>query len=152
MHCQVLIKQHQELAAVVLQQYQAVFKRLEEDQEFMEGVMILAQKERVEVELKRFEDIWRLNLKDGVTEALLDSSTFATVVEPFEQGCPMIDDILKTLLITESARRSIIKTLSIRRRGINALACLLSVQNQRCENDINLAFGMICDMVVGSNL
>ena len=59
MHCQALIKQHQKLAAVVLQQYQAVLKKLEEDQEFMEGVMILAQKERVGVELKRFEDISR---------------------------------------------------------------------------------------------
>ena len=59
MHCQALIKQHQKLAAVVLQQYQAVLKKLEEDQEFMEGVMILAQKERVAVELKRFEDICR---------------------------------------------------------------------------------------------
>ena len=59
MHCQALIKQHQKLAAVVLQQYQAVLKKLEEDQEFMEGVMILAQKERVGVELKRFEDICR---------------------------------------------------------------------------------------------
>ena len=42
MHCQALIKQHQELAAVVLQQYQAVFKKLEEDQEFMEGAEFIA--------------------------------------------------------------------------------------------------------------
>ena len=145
MHCQALITQHQELTAVVLQQYQAVLKKLEEDQEFMEGAMTSAQKERVGVELKRFEDICRLNLKDGVTEALLDNSTFATVVEKFEQECPLIDDIVKTLLITESAKRSFIKTPQHKKKcGINALACLLSVRNQRCENNINLAFGMMC--------
>lgn len=144
MHCQVLIKQHHKPAAVVLHQYQAVLKKLEEDQEFMEGAMTSAQKERVRVELKQFKDICRLNFKDGVTEAL--SAQHLGLVENFEQECPlMIDDILKTLLISESARRSMIKTLQHRKKcGINALTCLLSVRNQRCENDINLAFGMIC--------
>ena len=35
MHCQALITQHQELTVVVLQQYQAVLKKQEEDQEFI---------------------------------------------------------------------------------------------------------------------
>ena len=145
MHCHALINEYQRLVTVLLTQYQAVINRLNQDQEVMDGAMMAGQKTKVQQEMKEFEGIVVLGLKDETADIALDGQVFSTIMTQFEEKCPLLQDILNTLLVTSGARRSILKTPQYRMKcGVNALACLLNVRTQYADNDVNLLFGLLC--------
>ena len=58
--------------------------------------------------------------------------------------CPLIFSILQTLLVAD-ARKRVHKTPEHKLKcGVNALALLFSVRNQKFSNDVRLLFGLLC--------
>lgn len=144
LHCRALVREYNELVTVLLLQYEAVISNLKEDKEVLDSAMITGQKIRVQEEMKAFEGVVGLGLRNNA-EAVLDGQVFLNVMTQFKERCPLLEDILSTLLVTGTARRSILKTPEYRMKcGVNALACLLSVRTQYPNNDVNLVFGLMC--------
>ena len=65
-------------------------------------------------------------------------------MQNFEDKCPLLHNVLETLLVTDYRKRTH-KTQEYKIMcGVNALALLLSVRNQKCKNEIRLLLGLVC--------
>ena len=77
-------------------------------------------------------------------KVFLRGTFLVILLEKFEEKCPLLFDLLQTLLVTDHRKR-VHKTLEYKLTcGVNTLALLLSVKNQKFNNDIRLLFGLTC--------
>ena len=106
------------------------------------------QTEVVVKEMKTLEETCNLGVRScqdvDVTE--LNSPTiFQEFVSAVSEKCPLLRNIMETLVISCSTERNVNKTneqelLS----GHHALALLLNTRNFECLNDFPLLFGLLC--------
>jgi hypothetical protein len=132
--------------AALVTLYQHKIQKLEDSQG--DGPINLSQKGQIAKEMKVMEDICCIGLKAGGdgdhVESVRDMNIFADLLLNFEEKCPLLHSVLETLLVTDSRRR-VHKTAEYKLTcGVNALALLLSVRNQRCKNDVRLLLGLVC--------
>ena len=106
-----------------------------------------AQKKQLFTEVKTLEQLCSLGLrKDGDISNEIHEKIFPDLLDNFETACPLIYSVLHTLLISESdVRQRVHKTPEYKMKcGVNALALLLSLRNQKFPNDVRLLFGLVC--------
>ena len=81
---------------------------------------------------------------DGDIECFNNERVLPKLLEDIEKKCPLIFSILQTLLVAD-VRKRVHKTPEHKLKcGVNALALLLSVGNQKFSNDVRLLFGLLC--------
>ncbi len=104
-----------------------------------------AQKKQISAEVKQLERLCSLGLRsDGDVESYISKRIFPQLLQNVEEHCPLLYSILQTLLVPD-ARKRIHKTPEYKLKcGVNALALLLSVCNQKFSNDVRLLFGLLC--------
>ena len=106
-----------------------------------------AQKKQLFTEVKTLEQLCSLDLrKDGDTGNEIHEKIFSNLLDNFETSCPLIYSVLHALLVSESdVRQRVHKTPEYKMKcGVNALALLLSIRNQKFPNDVRLLFGLVC--------
>ena len=104
------------------------------------------QEEQINKEVKELEKICCLGLKGcSDVKSILEKNIFSNLLENFEEKCPLLLSIIQTLLVTDSGVKRVHKTCEYKLTcGVNTLALLLSVRNQKCNNDIRLILGLVC--------
>ena len=132
--------------AALVTLYQHKIQKLEDSQGY--DSINLSQKGQIAKEIKVMEDICCIGLKAGGdgdhAESVRDMNIFADLLLKDEEKCPLLHSVLETILVTDSRRR-VHKTAEYKLTcGVNALALLLSVRNQRCKNDVRLLLGLVC--------
>lgn len=118
----------------------AKLKECEEDEQ-----ITALQKEQIAKEMKAMEDICSLGLKGtGDIKSILDKNVFGELLENFEEKCLLLHSVIQKLLVTDDRRRVHKTPVYKLTCGVNALALLLSVRNQKCKNDVRLLLGLVC--------
>ena len=112
-----------------------------------DSAMSISQREQIEKEVKEMEGICFFGLhgkEGGNIKDTLAKPVFSDLLCKFEEKCPLLHSVLQTLLVSDSRKR-VHKTPKYKLTcGVNALALLLSVRNQKCKNDFRLLLGLVC--------
>ena len=81
---------------------------------------------------------------DGDISHVVNDGLFQILLGKVKDKCPFISSILQTLLVSDQRKR-VHKSPDYKMKcGTNALALLLSVRNQKFNNDVRLVFGLLC--------
>lgn len=136
------LQQHFKLQTALVSLYEHQIKKIQGCHG--DGPISLSQKEQIAEEMKMMEDMCFLDLKgSGDVESVLDRNIFNDLLKSFDEKCPLLHSVLETLLVTD-ARTRVHKTPKYKLTcGVNALALLLSVRNQKCKNDVRLLLGLV---------
>lgn len=99
-------------------------------------------------ELKTLEEICNVGVRDDkavdVAEIIMPS-LFKNFVDAVEEKCPLLRNIIETLVINNHQERNVHKTNEHKVLcGHHALALLLNVRNSKSSNDFPLLFGLLC--------
>ena len=131
------------LKSVLIKLYEDKLEKLQELQ--LEEQISDVQKNQILHEMKELQNLRCLGLKsDGNIECFIHEQVFSKLLEDVEDRCPLIFSILQTLLVAD-VRKRVRKTPEHKLKcGVNALALLLSVRNQKFSNDVRLLFGLLC--------
>lgn len=82
-------------------------------------------------------------LLDGSEE--IPSTIFKDMVQQLEEKCPLINEILETLLSFSEKDRNKAKTHAMKMKcASHALSGLVAMANQKFPNDLQLFFGLLC--------
>ena len=132
-----------DLSALLVKLYQDEINKLQKLN--LDDKMNDVQKKQISAEVKHLERLCSLGLRtDGDVECYISERIFPQLLENVEEHCPLLYSILQTLLVSD-ARKRIHKTPEYKLKcGVNALALLLSVRNQKFSNDVRLLFGLLC--------
>lgn len=132
-----------ELNSGMVKLYENDIEKLEMRQS--EDPLSTSQKEQILNEVKELECLCSIGLKlDGDISQAVDDGLFRRLLENVKDTCPLIYSILQCLLVSDTRKR-VHKSPDYKMKcGINALALLLSVRNQKFNNDVRLVFGLLC--------
>ena len=105
----------------------------------------MSQQQQMLKEVKEMEHLCSFGLRmDGDVDRVIHDNIFKTLLQNVEERCPLIYSILQTLLVSDERKR-VHKSPEYKMKcGVNALALLLSVHNQKFSNDVRLVFGLLC--------
>jgi hypothetical protein len=136
-------EQYTTLNSVLVKLYEKEIDKLQKTH--VEDQISPVQKKQMLLEVKELENLCCLGLKsDGDIECFVHEKIFPHLMRNVEEKCPLLYSVLQNLLVPD-ARRRIHKTPEYKLKcGVNALALLLSVRNQKFNNDIQLLFGLLC--------
>ena len=136
------LQQHFKLQTALISLYEHKIQKIQSC--YGDDSISPSQKEQLANEMKVMEDICFVGLKGyGNVESVFDKNIFNDLVESFNEKCPLLHSVLETLLVTDSRIR-VKKTAKYKLTcGVNALALLLSVRNQKCKNDVRLLLGLV---------
>lgn len=82
-------------------------------------------------------------LKEGQQEVPAD--VFSNLATSISNDCPIINEILETLIASKGKDVNKIKTHAFKMRCAgHALSGLVTLSNQKYPNDVQLFFGMLC--------
>ena len=98
-------------------------------------------KREIQTEVQEFEKTLKSGLRTE-TEIKIDGTLFANLSQTMREQCPLIYEIVETLLLTTSEGR--IATGRRVHRASHALAILCSLKSQRLSNDFKLLFTLLC--------
>ena len=105
------------------------------------------QTETVVREIKILEDICNLGVRscqDVDLGEVITPSLFNEYVDAVKERCPLLRNIVETLVVTNATERNVHKTNEQKVLcGHHALALLLNVRNSKCTN-FPLLFGLLC--------
>jgi hypothetical protein len=95
--------------------------------------------------MKEMEEMCSLGMREeSDIEDLFKREIFKDLLNNFEEKCPLLHNVLQTLLVTDKRQR-VYKTSEYKLTcGVNALYLLLSVRNRKCKNDVRLLLGLVC--------
>ena len=106
------------------------------------------QTETIVREIKTLEEISNLGVRscqDVDVAELITPSLFKDFVDAVKERCPLLRNIVETLVVNNLAERNVHKTNEQKVLcGHHALALLLNVRNSKCLNDFPLLFGLLC--------
>ena len=137
------LEQYFKYQAAMVALYEQKIKKLKDNQE--EVQISNFQKLQMKKEMKELEEMCEFGLrKSNKTGTVIKEKICYNLVQNFEDKCPLLHNVLETLLVTDSRKR-IHKTQEYKIMcGVNALALLLSVRNLKCKNEIRLLLGLVC--------
>ena len=137
------LQSYLKLNSALVNLYENKIKKLESSEG--EIPITKTQKEQITKEIKEMEKICCLELKkDPDVGGVFNTNIFGDLLETFEEKCPLLFDLLQTLLVTDHRQR-VHKTPEYKLTcGVNTFALLLSVKNKKFSNDIRLLFGLVC--------
>lgn len=99
-------------------------------------------------EMKTLEEICNLGVRscqDVDVADLISPTIFQEFVNAVSDKCPLLRNIVETLVISNSTERNVNKTNEQKLLGgHHALALLLNTRNSKCLNDFPLLFGLLC--------
>lgn len=131
------------LNSAVMQIYSKKIDTLK--QENAEDRVSDSQKSQLKKEIKELERLCCIGLrKDGDIQHVINERVFPSLLENFEDTCPLIYSVIHTLLVSDMRHRVHKSPKYKMTCGINALTLLLSVRNQKIGNDVRLLFGLLC--------
>ena len=97
------------------------------------------QMEVVVKEMKILEEVCNLGVRS------CQDVDVAELISPVSDKCPLLRNIVETLVISYSTERNVNKTNEQKLlSGHHALALLLNTRNSKCLNDFPLLFGLLC--------
>ena len=106
------------------------------------------QTETVVTEIKILEEICNLGVRscqDVDLGEVITPSLFNEYVDAVKERCPLLRNIVETLVVTNATERNVHKTNEQKVLcGHHALALLLNVRNSKCMKDFPLLFGLLC--------
>ena len=106
------------------------------------------QREVVVKEMKTLEEFCNLGVRrcqDVDVAELISRTIFQEFVNAVSDKCPLLRNIVETLVISYSTERNVNKTKEQKLlSGHHALALLLNTRNSKCLNDFPLLFGLLC--------
>ena len=106
------------------------------------------QTEVVVKEMKTLEEICNLGVRscqDVDVAELIPPTIFQEFVSAVSEKCPLLRNIVETLVISCSTERNVNKTNEQKLlSGHRALTLLLNTRNPKCLNDFPLLFGLLC--------
>ena len=106
------------------------------------------QTETLVSELKTLEEITDIGVRSNkMVDAtdLITPSLFRNFADAVEEKCPLLRNIIKSLVISNPQERNVLKSNEHKMLcGHQALALLLNVRNSNCQNDFPLLFGLLC--------
>ena len=106
------------------------------------------QNETVVREIEILEDICNLGVRscqDVNVDELISPSLFKEFVDTVKGRCPLLRNIVETLVVSNVTERNVHKTNEQKVLcGHHALALLLNVRNSKCLNDFHLLFSLLC--------
>jgi hypothetical protein len=141
--CTLYLQSYFKLSSALTTLYETKISKLENQEE---SPISMTQREQINKEMKEMETICCLGLKGSKCDvgSTLEKNIFGDLLEQFEEKCPLIFNVLQTLLVTDSTKR-VHKTPEYKLTcGVNAQAVLLSICNRKCNNDIRLVLGLVC--------
>ena len=98
-------------------------------------------KREIQTEVQEFEKTLKLGLRTEA-EIKIDGTLFANLSQTLREQCPLIYEIVETLLLTTS--EGWIATGRRIHSASHALAILCSLKSQRLSNDFKLLFTILC--------
>ena len=108
------------------------------------SMLAAEQIETIVNELKILQDICNMGIRSGKNE-LIKPSLFKDFSCAVEERCPLLKNIIETLVVSNAHERNTYKTNEKKLLcGHHALALLLNVRNSNCCNDMPLLFGLLC--------
>lgn len=114
-------------------------------QENVEDHVSDSQKAQLKKEIKELEHLCSIGLrKDSDIQHVINERVFSSLLEKFEETCPLIYSVIYTLLVSDMRHRVHKSPKYKMTCGVNALTLLLSVRNQKIGNDVRLLFGLLC--------
>ena len=134
------LKKYFNLQSALITLYETQLKELRQEQE---PNITESQKKQLEKEIKELQQLCVIHF-NADDKDVVDSSLFNQLLDKFVEKCPLLHSILQTIWITDNRKR-VFKTPEYKLScGINALALLLSVGNQKCHNDVRLLLVVVC--------
>ena len=137
------LEQFVNFKTVLVKLYEDKLEKLQEIH--LEEQISDVQKNQILHEMRELQSLCCLGLKSNSDiECFINEQVFPKLLEDIEEECPLIFSILQTLLVAD-VRKRVHKTPEHKLKcGVNALALLLSVRNQKFSNDVRLLFGLLC--------
>ena len=108
------------------------------------------QKSIIAKEFKNLEDITCTGVRSTFKESLpeqqvVDEHFFEQFVATFSEKCPLLKNVVETLLVSNVHQRNLHKNVDYKVLcGAHALSLLLNVRSAKGNNDFPLLFGLLC--------
>lgn len=106
------------------------------------------QKSTVREEMKVLERLCDTNIRDGSSQEAYDSVSphlFKEFTEEVQERCPLIHEVIETLVISNQQERNVYKTNSHKILcGLQSLAFMVNIRNSNARNSFPLLFGLLC--------
>lgn len=94
------------------------------------------------------EEMKVTNIRDGSSQEAYDSVSphlFKEFTEEVQERCPLIHEIIETLVISNQQERNVYKTNSHKILcGLQSLAFMVNIRNSNARNSFPLLFGLLC--------
>ena len=106
------------------------------------------QKSTIREEMKVLERLYDTNIRDGSSQEAYDSVSphlFKEFTEEVQERCPLIHEVIETLVISNQQERNVYKTNSHKILcGLQSLAFMVNIRNSKARNSFPLLFGLLC--------
>jgi hypothetical protein len=106
------------------------------------------QKNTVKLEMKVLEDICDTNIRGSSvhdTSNTIGATLFKDILEAVCEKCPLIYDMVKTLVISNPLSRNLLKTNAHKMLcGLHTLGIISNIRNSKTRNCFPLIFGLLC--------
>ena len=106
------------------------------------------QKSTIRGEMKVLEGLCNTNARDGSSQEAYDSvspSLLQEFTKAVQERCPLIHEVIETLVISNQQERNVHKTNSHKMLcGLHLLAFMVNIRNSNARNSFPLLFGLLC--------
>ena len=136
-------KTRDSLLKILINAYKSEISRLK-----MEGShdqLSKRQKSTIREEMKVLERLCDTNIRDGSSQEAYDSVSphlFKEFTEEVQERCPLIHEVIETLVISNQQERNVYKTNS--HKILQSLAFMVNIRNSKARNSFPLLFGLLC--------
>ena len=107
-----------------------------------------SQKNTVKSEMKVLEDICDTNIRGSSVHdvsSTINVTLFKDILEAVNEKCPLIYDMVKTLVISNPVSRNLLKTNTHKMLcGLHTLGVISNIRNSKTRNCFPLIFGLLC--------
>ena len=107
-----------------------------------------SQKNTVKSEMKVLEDICDTNIRGSSVHdasSTINVTLFKDILEAVNEKCPLIYDMVKTLVISNPVSRNLLKTNTHKMLcGLHMLGVISNIRNSKTRNCFPLIFGLLC--------
>lgn len=106
------------------------------------------QKDTIKDEIKVLEGLCDNNIRDGSVQedyGNMTSDFFQQFNQAVQERCPLIHEVIETLVFSNQRERNIHKTNSHKMMcGLQTLAFIVNIRNAKARNCFPLMFGLLC--------
>lgn len=106
------------------------------------------QKATIKDEIRVLEGLCNTNIRDGSAQEAYENITpsiFHEFTQAVQEKCPLIHELIETLVLSNQQERNVHKTNSHKMLcGLQTLAFMVNIRNSNARNCFPLLFGLLC--------